>query len=74
MQELSAKDDHFVDQPIFMTMVSPRSLNLDRKPVRPHVKNMYAITAGNLDTSVETVNGNGTIRKPLIQELSLIHI
>ena len=66
MQELYEKDDHFVDQPIFMTMVNPRSLNLDRKPVRHLVKKMYVITAGNLDTSVETVNGNSTTRKPII--------
>ena len=68
MQEVYENDDHFGDQPMFMAMVSPRSLHLDTKPVRPHVKNVYAITVENLDTSVETVNGNGTIKKKIIQK------
>ena len=68
MQEHSAKDDHFVDLPTFTTMVNLMSLNLDRKQVIPLVEKIYVITAGNLDTSVETVNGNSSIRKPLIQK------
>ena len=67
-RQVYEKEDHFKDQPMFMAMVSPRSLHLDTKPVRPRVKNIYAITAENLDTSVETVNGNSTIRKLIIQK------
>ena len=60
------RDSHFEDQP--MATVSPRRLNRDKKPVRHYVKNMCAITAENLDISVDTVNRNGIIKKLIIKK------